>query len=386
MIEPPAAVITCWVMFWLLDFSQKLAPATVSGQECVPQNPFVRQMPTAPAVAVGVLLGPAVLVGVRVAVAVTVRVAVAVAVRVAVDVAVRVAVLVCVLVAVAVAVSAAVRVAVAVFVAVFVAVAVLVAVGVAVGMLVRVGVLDGVFVGVGRNWPLSMSPVVFTTSRAARPLLQVSMGGQSRSITHGRSVSLHVPVTANPSAVSPKEAAPSSTRKTMIAVMLGRKKPSTAAPCEAGLPTRDINVSSSVTFWPGTSPPKSLHVPPGQSGFTATPLAGSHNVPVPPTHMAPADVTTGGPAGLGNTMVLTLVRCALPMTRDTMVSAAAGTNVTPAPVAVVIGLIGSVPPPLNATVRMPPGRVSRPSPLLACGSKTPSTGLPMFSMVFEVNP
>src|SRR5262249_30631460 len=158
------------------------------------------------------------------------------------------------------------------------------------------------------------------------------------------------------------------------------------APCEAGLPTRDINVSSSVTFWPGTSPPKSLHVPPGQSGFTATPLAGSHNVPVPPTHMAPADVTTGGPAGLGNTMVLTLVRCALPMTRDTMVSAAAGTNVTPAPVAVVIGLIGSVPPPLNATVRMPPGRVSRPSPLLACGSKTPSTGLPMFSMVFEVNP
>src|SRR5262245_33805460 len=224
MIAPPAAVITCWVMFWLFDFSQMLAPAAVSGQECVPQNPLVRQIPTAAAVTVGV--GWVVFVGVAVRVAVRVAVLVAVCVAVAVLVDVDVAVLV----AVALAVFAGVRVDVAVFVAVFVAVAVLVDVGVAVGVFVRVGVFDGVFVGVGWNGPLSTSPVVSPTSRAARPLVQVSMSGQSRSIAHGRTVSLHVPVTANPSAVSPKAAAPSSTRKAMSAVMLGMKKPSTAAP------------------------------------------------------------------------------------------------------------------------------------------------------------
>src|SRR5262249_51847939 len=149
--------------------------------------------------------------------------------------------------------------------------------------------------------------------------------------------------------------------------------------------TRDINVSSSVTFWPGTSPPKLLHEPPGQSGFTATPFAGSHKVPVPPTQLAPADVTTM-PPGFGKTMVGTPVRCTLPMTRDTVILVAAGTNVTPAPVELVIGPTVSVPLLSNATVRVPPGKVSRPLPPLACGSKTPISGLPLFSMVFETNP
>src|SRR5215510_4823525 len=108
-------------------------------------------------------------------------------------------------------------------------------------------------------------------------------------------------------------------------------------------------------------------------------LAGSHGAPafVPPTQLAPFDSTTG-PAGLGKTIVGTLLKSVVPIRRVTCpagsVDVPAGTNVTPAPDEVVIDWSGSVPPPPNTTVRVPPGSVNNPFPPLADGSKHPFSG------------
>src|SRR5262249_46880918 len=70
----------------------------------------------------------------------------------------------------------------------------------------------------------------------------------------------------------------------------------------------------------------------------------------------------------------TLVNTPVPIVRLIVMLVAAGTSVTPAPVDAVIAPIDSVPVMLKATVRTPPGRVSNPVPLLACGSKQPFIG------------
>jgi hypothetical protein len=59
---------------------------------------------------------------------------------------------------------------------------------------------------------------------------------------------VHVPVTANPAAPTAERGVTTSSMNTIIAVLLGRKKPSIALPCEDGFPMREKAALSSVTF------------------------------------------------------------------------------------------------------------------------------------------
>src|SRR5262245_36032793 len=100
--------------------------------------------------------------------------------------------------------------------------------------------------------------------------------------------------------------------------------------------------------------------------FGLTPLNGSHGAPMfPAEQVAPADVTTA-PGGIGNTIVNELLNVVMPILRVIVVVVAAGTWVLPAPLDVSMVWVSSVPVLLNPTVRVPPGRVSRPLPPLAC--------------------